>query len=144
VEGAQTTGDLGTGAGQPGVPLVGEIHMTSTAVQQPTQPTQPMTLRQLDGGRETDRIHALETEVEQLRTAMASRAVIEQAKGVLMVLCGCGAQSAFDLLTHISSHTHRKVRDVAADVVASASGRRSLPADVREIVRDACPPAHPA
>jgi ANTAR domain len=114
--------------------------MTATAVQQ--QPTQPMTLRQLEGGRETDRLRALEAEVEQLRTAMASRAVIEQAKGVLMVLSGCGEQAAFDLLTHISSHTHRKVRDVAADVVASASGRRALPPDVRAIVRDACPPAH--
>ncbi len=88
-----------------------------------------------------DPVVALEVEVAQLRTAMASRAPIEQAKGVLMLLTGCGEQRAFDLLAHISSHTHRKVRDVALDLVASASGRQPLSAAVREILRDACPPA---
>jgi hypothetical protein len=87
-----------------------------------------------------DRVRALETEVAQLRTAMASRAVIEQAKGVLMLLTGCGDERSFHLLTHISSHTHRKVREVAAELVASAAGRHDLPVDVREILRDACPP----
>ncbi|SDC42601.1 ANTAR domain-containing protein [Geodermatophilus telluris] len=87
-----------------------------------------------------ERVRALETEVAQLRTAMASRAPIEQAKGVLMLLTGCGDQVAFDLLAHISSHTHRKVREVALELVASASGQGPLPADVRSILRDACPP----
>jgi len=85
-------------------------------------------------------VRALETEIEQLRQAMASRAAIEQAKGVLMLLMGCGDQVAFDLLAHISSHTHRKVRDVALAITASASSRRPLPDDVREILHDACPP----
>ena len=90
-----------------------------------------------------DRVHALEVEVAQLRAAMASRAVIEQAKGVLMLLTGCAEQVAFDLLTHISSHTHRKVRDIAQDLVASATGHCPLPDDVKAILRDACPPSHP-
>ena len=89
------------------------------------------------------RIAALELEVAQLRTAMASRAVIEQAKGVLMLLTGCADTVAFDLLTHMSSHTHRKVRDIAAELVASAGGQ-TLPPDVAAILRDACPPPHPA
>jgi ANTAR domain-containing protein/PAS domain-containing protein len=89
-----------------------------------------------------DRVRALETEVAQLRTAMAGRAPIEQAKGVLMLLTGCGEQVAFDLLAHISSHTHRKLREVALDLVASAAGQRPLPAEVRAILRDACPPGH--
>src|SRR4051812_14020190 len=72
------------------------------------------------------RVEALELEVEQLRTAMASRAVIEQAKGVLMLLTGCADQGAFELLTHMSSHTHRKVRDIAEVLVASATGRCRL------------------
>lgn len=87
-----------------------------------------------------ERVRLLETEVEQLRTAMASRAVIEQAKGVLMLLMGCGDQVAFDLLAHISSHTHRKVREVAGAIIGSARGGDPLPADVRAILRDACPP----
>jgi hypothetical protein len=86
----------------------------------------------------------LQTEVEQLRSAMASRAAIEQAKGILMVLMSCGDQVAFDLLAHISSHTHRKVRDVSALIIDSASGRSPLPDDVREILHDASPPARSA
>jgi hypothetical protein len=92
-------------------------------------------------GAEVDRVEALETEVAQLRTAMASRAAIEQAKGILMLLTGCGDQVAFELLAHISSHTHRKVREVAVAITESASGHGSLPDDVRSIIRDACPPA---
>jgi hypothetical protein len=88
-----------------------------------------------------DRVHDLETEVAQLRTAMASRAAIEQAKGILMLLTSCSDQVAFDLLAHISSHTHRKVREVAVAITESASGHGGLPEDIRTILRDACPPA---
>ena len=91
-----------------------------------------------------EQLRALTTEVEQLRQAMASRATIEQAKGVLMLLTGCTDLVAFDLLAHISSHTHRKVRDVAGAIIDSASGSRPLPDDVRAILHDACPPGRPA
>jgi hypothetical protein len=87
-----------------------------------------------------ERVHALQTEVLQLRTAMASRACIEQAKGILMLLTNCSDQGAFDLLAHISSHTHRKVREVAQSITESAIGRSKLPEDVGAILRDACPP----
>jgi hypothetical protein len=90
-----------------------------------------------------EQVRILETEVEQLRQAMASRAAIEQAKGILMLLMGCGDQVAFDLLAHISSHTHRKVRDVAAAIIDSARGGHALPDDVRAILHDACPPGGP-
>ncbi|MGY1774099.1 ANTAR domain-containing protein [Blastococcus sp. SYSU D00813] len=89
-----------------------------------------------------DRLQALETEVAQMRTAMASRAVIEQAKGILMLLAGCSDQVAFDVLTHISSTTHRKVRDLAVAITESACGRSPLPADVQAAIRDVCPPPH--
>jgi hypothetical protein len=94
-------------------------------------------------GSDGDRARALEAEVEQMRAAMASRAAIEQAKGILMLLTGCGDQVAFDLLAHISSHTHRKVRDIAEVITRSAAGGMRLPDDVRAIIRDACPPAQP-
>lgn len=90
---------------------------------------------------EAERVRALEAEVDQLKAAMASRATIEQAKGILMLLTSCGEQVAFDLLAHISSHTHRKVRDVAQSITESAHGTAKLPEDVRAIIRDACPPA---
>jgi hypothetical protein len=90
-----------------------------------------------------DRTGALEAEVAQMRAAMASRATIEQAKGILMLLTGCSDHVAFDLLAHISSHTHRKVRQVAESITESAAGHARLPDDVAAIVRDACPPATP-
>jgi ANTAR domain/PAS fold len=96
------------------------------------------------GGRlaeDDDVVVALQTEVAQLRTAMASRAAIEQAKGILMLLTSCTEQVAFELLAHMSSHTHRKVREVATSLVESAAGHAPLPDDLRAIVRDACPPA---
>jgi hypothetical protein len=89
-----------------------------------------------------DRVGDLEREVAQLRTAMASRAVIEQAKGILMLLTGCTERVAFDVLTHISSTTHRKVRDLAVAITDSACGRSPLPADVQDAIRDVCPPGH--
>jgi hypothetical protein len=96
------------------------------------------------GAPDGDRIQELETEVAQLRTAMASRAAIEQAKGILMLLTSCSDQVAFDLLAHISSHTHRKVREVATAITQSATGSTGLPEDVRAILRDACPPSRSA
>ena len=89
---------------------------------------------------EDDRVHALELEVAQLRTAMSSRAAIEQAKGILMLLTSCGEQVAFDLLAHISSNSHRKVRDVAVAIVESAAGHAGLPEDIQALIRDVCPP----
>ena len=91
-------------------------------------------------GTEDDRVQALETEVAQLRTAMSSRAAIEQAKGILMLLTSCGEQVAFDLLAHISSNSHRKVRDVAVAIVESAAGHAGLPEDIQVLIRDVCPP----
>ena len=60
---------------------------------------------------------------EQLADAMRSRATIEQAKGVLMALHNVDADGAFDLLRTESQHSNRKLRDVAAEVVARARRR---------------------
>ena len=94
-----------------------------------------------DRARLKERIRALEEEVDQLKAAMASRATIEQAKGILMLLTSCGEQVAFDLLAHISSNSHRKVRDVAVAIVESAAGHAGLPEDIQALIRDVCPPS---
>jgi GAF domain-containing protein len=59
---------------------------------------------------------------QQLSEAMQSRAVIEQAKGLLMGARRCDADAAFDLLAELSQHSNRKLRDVAQAVVDEASG----------------------
>jgi GAF domain-containing protein len=56
--------------------------------------------------------------VANLHTALASRAVIEQAKGILVAEYGYPPEVAFKHLSRLSQHTNRKVRDIAADLVA--------------------------
>jgi hypothetical protein len=67
----------------------------------------------------TELISALREELAGLRLALESRAVIEQAKGVLMATAGCSADEAFELLRRQSQHENRKLRDIAAEVVAA-------------------------
>ncbi|HVT64544.1 MAG TPA: GAF and ANTAR domain-containing protein [Mycobacteriales bacterium] len=58
---------------------------------------------------------------QQMAQAMASRADIEQAKGILMGQRHCSADEAFDLLVHLSQTTHRKLRYVARVVIAEVA-----------------------
>jgi GAF domain-containing protein len=62
---------------------------------------------------------------ENLNEAMKSRAVIEQAKGILMAQQGLDADAAFQLLSHASQTSNRKLRDIAAAIVAGASTGRA-------------------
>jgi GAF domain-containing protein len=58
---------------------------------------------------------------EQMADAMRSRAVIEQAKGIVMAARKCDAEGAFEELVEVSQTSHRKLHDVAADIVARAT-----------------------
>ncbi|PPK63099.1 GAF and ANTAR domain-containing protein [Actinokineospora auranticolor] len=55
--------------------------------------------------------------VDQLRSALATRAAIGRAQGLLMRHFDYGADAAFDELRRASQHTNRKLREVAADLV---------------------------
>ncbi|MCW2609723.1 MAG: hypothetical protein QOC93_4094 [Actinomycetota bacterium] len=66
---------------------------------------------------------------QQLERAMDSRAVIEQAKGVLMATMAIESDEAFAVLRRASQHENRKLRELAAEVVAAASAGR--PAELR-------------
>jgi GAF domain-containing protein len=57
------------------------------------------------------------TLAEHLQTAMESRAVIEQAKGIIMATAGCSADDAFKILRDQSQAENIKLRDVAAELV---------------------------
>jgi len=59
-------------------------------------------------------------EVTQLRTAMESRAVIEQAKGVVIARDHCTPDEAFDILRRISQNRNAKLHDIARAVVDAA------------------------
>ncbi len=54
---------------------------------------------------------------QNLTTAMQSRAVIEQAKGILMGVQRCSADEAFEILVRASQRENRKLRDIAHELV---------------------------
>ena len=60
-----------------------------------------------------------------LDVAMQSRAVIEQAKGILMSQRRCDAAEAFSLLAAASQRSNRKLRDIAQGLVDGVAGRRN-------------------
>jgi AmiR/NasT family two-component response regulator len=55
----------------------------------------------------------------QLETALQSRIVIEQAKGVLIERYSLDPQQAFDVLQRASRSQRRRIHEVAAEVVAT-------------------------
>jgi hypothetical protein len=61
----------------------------------------------------------LRDEVEQLQRSRKHRAVIEQAKGVLMARLGVDPDAAFERLVRYSQRTNQKLIRVAAAVVAA-------------------------
>ncbi|MDN3023572.1 GAF and ANTAR domain-containing protein [Streptomyces sp. S.PB5] len=58
-----------------------------------------------------------------LQHAIASRTVIDQALGILMSQERCGAERAFEFLSRASQNRNMKLRDLAADIVESVTGR---------------------
>ena len=60
-------------------------------------------------------------DLTNLRTAMISRACIEQAKGILMERHKIKEDEAFTILTHASQRTNTKLRDVADQLVRTGA-----------------------
>ncbi|SFU08990.1 GAF domain-containing protein [Geodermatophilus amargosae] len=62
---------------------------------------------------------------QNLDIAMRTRAVIEQAKGILMSQRRCDATEAFTLLAAASQRSNRKLRDIAQAIVDGVTGQDS-------------------
>jgi hypothetical protein len=77
-----------------------------------------------------NRVAELTAEVAGLRRALESRAVIEQAKGVIMARVGCDADAAFEVLVHQSQSENRKLREIAQGLVDASVRRRPAPSRV--------------
>jgi hypothetical protein len=60
---------------------------------------------------------------QQLELALLSRALIDQAKGIVMATVRCTADEAFALLTEQSQRQNRNLRDVAQEIVTQVSHR---------------------
>ncbi|HEU5151136.1 MAG TPA: ANTAR domain-containing protein [Iamia sp.] len=70
----------------------------------------------------SEEIDRLRQENAHLRTALVSRDVLGQAKGILMERHGIDAEEAFQRLVAMSQSTNIKVRDVAQHVVDLRAG----------------------
>jgi GAF domain-containing protein len=64
-------------------------------------------------------------DVLNMRRAMESRAVIEQAKGILMERFKVTSEQAFTVLTHASQRSNVKLRDIAEELTATGELRGS-------------------
>lgn len=87
----------------------------------------------------TSATEELELLVAGLHEAMRSRAVIEQAKGLLMGTHRCSASRGFERLSQASQDHNVRVRDLCAALTAGTAGRAACPpgADVAAAVRAA-------
>ncbi|MEU0285120.1 ANTAR domain-containing protein [Streptomyces sp. NPDC006147] len=74
-----------------------------------------------------ERLHLLQEEVEQLRQAIASRPVIDQARGILMATYGCSSDDAWHILRDASQLSNTKLRTVAESLTASTAAEGVAP-----------------
>ncbi|TVZ00688.1 ANTAR domain-containing protein [Trebonia kvetii] len=73
------------------------------------------------------RLAACTDQNDQLRSSIVSRAVIDQALGVIMATQRCPQDKAFALLRGVSQNTNVKLRDLAASIVSNVTGEPPRP-----------------
>jgi tellurite resistance protein len=66
-----------------------------------------------------ERLHALERENAQLRRALQSRVIIEQAKGAISARRGVDTEAAYALLRGLARSQRRSVHEFAVEIVAN-------------------------
>ena len=114
-----------------GLDTTDPLHATRAAQPQPSSPSAVALER-------AEQLRLLEEEVEQLRHAIASRPVIDQARGILMATQGCTSDEAWTILRQASQLSNTKLRTVAAAVTASTGSDGSPPPeDVRAALNTA-------
>ena len=77
------------------------------------------------------RIAELEEKVAQLETALQSRIVIEQAKGILAERFGLDVEDAFALMRRAARSNGLRIRVLAKEVVSG----RETPAPIAKVAR---------
>ncbi|MFJ8595348.1 ANTAR domain-containing protein [Streptomyces sp. NPDC093598] len=93
-----------------------------------------------DGG--SDRIFELQEEVQQLKEAVASHAVVDQAIGMVVALGRISPDQGWSVLKEVSQHTNIKLRNVAELILVW--GRTGvMPQEIRVALEDALDRAGP-
>ncbi|MBL1086875.1 ANTAR domain-containing protein [Streptomyces actinomycinicus] len=83
-----------------------------------------------------DQLETLRKEVDQLRQALVSHVLVDQAIGVVTAVGRLHPEQGWGVLKHVSQHTNVKLREVARCLVEWPSSGR-LP----EVIRRALPAA---
>ncbi|MFF0778940.1 ANTAR domain-containing response regulator [Streptomyces sp. NPDC003720] len=68
-----------------------------------------------------EQLGSLRAEIAQLRHAIDSRPVIDQARGILMAAHSCTPEQAWHVLREASQRTNTKLREVAGALIASTA-----------------------
>ncbi|MGW0608112.1 ANTAR domain-containing protein [Streptomyces sp. NPDC002640] len=87
-------------------------------------------------GAEADRVFALQAEVAQLKEAVTSHAVVDQAIGSLVALARVTPDQGWAVLKEVSQHTNTKLRLVAETVLLWAR-TGDLPEEIRTALQQA-------
>jgi hypothetical protein len=85
---------------------------------------------------ESARIFELEEEVDQLKEAVASHAVVDQAIGMVVALGRVSPDQGWEVLKDVSQHTNIKLRNVA-DFILVWGRTGEMPAEIRAELEDA-------
>ncbi|MEV0181736.1 ANTAR domain-containing protein [Streptomyces sp. NPDC050625] len=75
----------------------------------------------------------LRAEVVQLRRAMQTRPLIDQATGILMATFSLTAEDAWDVLVALSQNTNTKLAEVAEKLITSIQGQPLAEADQQQV-----------
>ncbi|MYW21026.1 ANTAR domain-containing protein, partial [Streptomyces sp. SID2955] len=73
---------------------------------------------------------------DQLKQAMASHAVVDQAIGMIVALARVTPDRGWEVLKEVSQHTNIKLRHIA-ELILVWGRRGEIPADVRVALEDA-------
>ncbi|MEU6919316.1 ANTAR domain-containing protein [Streptomyces olindensis] len=93
-----------------------------------------------DGG--SERIFELQEEIQQLKEAVVSHAVVDQAIGMVVVLGRVSPDQGWAVLKEVSQHTNIKLRNVAELIIIW--GRTGvMPEEIRAELEDALDRAGP-
>jgi hypothetical protein len=85
---------------------------------------------------ESGRIFELQEEVDQLKEAVASHAVVDQAIGMVVALGRVTPDQGWEVLKEVSQHTNIKLRNVA-DLILIWGRTGDMPPEIRAELEDA-------
>jgi hypothetical protein len=85
---------------------------------------------------ESDRVFALQEEIGQLKEAVASHAVVDQAIGMVVALGRITPDEGWEVLKEVSQHTNTKLRYVA-ELILLWGRSGEIPPEIRVELEEA-------